>query len=119
MPERIVNSELYILFTKVLIPSFLTILAGIAIEAKNGLMKISPLNIFLSMTIGLTGAYICSEFIFERLEGGQATLAISLTTLLSEKIGKFILLKLPIDSFLTALVEGLFDYISNLFKIKK
>lgn len=119
MSERIVNSEFYILLTKVLIPSFLTITSGIFIEVKNGIMKVSVFNVAMSYVVGMTGAYISSEIVFENLKGGQASLAIAFITLLSKSIGTFILTKLPIDYFLIAIFEGLFDYLSNIFKVKK
>lgn len=119
MPEKTITSELYILLTKVLLPSILTITAGIFIEIKNGTMKASAFNIAMSYIVGMTGAYLFSEIIFQHFKDGQATLAISFITLLSKSIGSFILTKLPIDSLLMAIFEGFFEYLSNIFKIKK
>lgn len=119
MPEKIVNSEFYVLLTKVLIPSFLTITAGIFIEVKNGIMKVSAFNVAMSYVIGLTGAYLFGGIILKNFVPEQAILMISFVSLLSKSIGTFILTKLPIDSFLMAIFEGLFEYLSNIFKIKK
>jgi len=46
-------------------------------------------------------------------------IVIALIAITSEKIGDFIIYKLNIDMFLTAIVDGFFEYLSNIFKIKK
>lgn len=119
MPERIVNSELYIFLTKIIFPAFLAVGVKLAIEMKKNKSKISFFNIFLSMLIGVGGAYFSSGVVLKNFSPENVPIVIALIAITSEKIGEFIIYKLNVDLFLTALVEGLFDYISNIFKIKK
>ena len=119
MPERIVNNELYIFLTKIIFPAFLAVGVKIAIEMKKNKSKISFFNIFLSMVIGVGGAYFSSEAVLKNFDSENVPIAIALIAITSEKIGEFIIYKLNIDLFLTAVFDGLFEYLSNIFKVKK
>ena len=119
MPERIINNEFYIFLTKIIFPAFLAIGVKIAIEMKKNKTKVSFLNIFLSMLIGVGGAYFSSSSILKNCDPENVPIAIALIAITSEKIGEFFIFKLNIDLFLTALIDGFFEYISNLFNIKK
>ena len=119
MPEKIINSELYIFLTKIIFPAFLAVGVKIAIEMKKNKSKISLFNVTLSMLIGVGSAYISSSFIMKNFSSENIPIVIALIAITSEKIGEFLIYKLNVDLFLTAIVEGFFDYVSNVFKIKK
>jgi len=119
MPERIVNNEFYVFLTKIIFPAFLAVGIKIAIEMKKNKTRVSFFNIFLSMLIGVGGAWLSSDIVLRNCETQNVPIAIALIAITSEKIGDFIIYKLNIDMFLTAVVDGFFEYLSNIFKIKK
>jgi len=119
MPERIINNELYVFLTKIIFPAFLAIGVKIAIEMKKNKTKVSFLNIFLSMVIGVGGAYFSSSSVLKNCSPENVPIVIALIAITSEKIGEFMIYKLNVDLFLTAIFEGLFEYLSNIFKMKK
>ena len=119
MPQRLIDNELYIFITKIIFPSFLAICVKIALEMKNSKNKITLLNVTLSMIIGISGAYFSSGFILNNFETHHVPIAIAVIAMTSEKICGFIIYKLNVDAFLTAIFEGFFEYLSNIFKIKK
>lgn len=119
MPERIINNELYVFLTKIIFPAFLAVGVKIAIEMKKNKTKISFFNIFLSMVIGVGGAYFSSSAVLKNCSPENVPIIIALIAITSEKIGEFLIYKLNVDLFLTAIFEGLFEYLSNIFKIKK
>ncbi|APZ82899.1 hypothetical protein [Flavobacterium phage FL-1] len=115
MPEKVINSEFYQFFIKILFPAFLAVGLKIAIEMKKTKTKVSILNIFLSIIIGVGGAVLTSGAIqayFSKDVG--VPIVIGLVAILSEKIGEFIIYKLNVDIFLTAATEAFFDFILNL-----
>jgi len=119
MPERIVNNEFYIFLTKIIFPAFLAVGIKIAIEMKKNKSRVSFFNIFLSMLIGVGGAWLSSDIVLRNCDSQNVPIVIALIAITSEKIGEFIIYKLNVDMFLTAIVDGFFEYISNIFKIKK
>lgn len=119
MPEKVLQEEFSELFIKILFPAFLTVAVGVAIEMKNDKSKVSTLNAFLSFIIGIFGAYLFSGIIFENFTGGAVTLAVSAVTLLAEKIAKFVMYKLNIDVFLTAIVEAAYEWLSKFLPKKQ
>lgn len=119
MPEKIVQSEFYQFFIKILFPAFLAVGFKIAIEMKKTKMKVSILNIILSLIIGVGGAVITSGLVqayFSKDVG--VPIVIAVIAILSEKIGEFLIYKLNVDIFLTAVTESFFDFILNLRKRK-
>ncbi len=119
MPERIVNNEFYIFLTKIIFPAFLAVGIKIAIEMKKNKSRVSFFNIFLSMLIGVGGAWLSSDIVLRNCEPQNVPIVIALIAITSEKIGDFIIYKLNVDMFLTAIVDGFFEYISNIFKARK
>lgn len=119
MPERFQQTELYIFLTKIIFPAFLAVGVKLAIEMKRSKNKISLLNVVLSMLIGVGGAYLASGVVIHNCKEEHVPLAIALIAMSSEKIGGWIIFKLNFDTFLTALFEGFFQYISNVFNTKK
>lgn len=119
MPERIVNNEFYIFLTKIIFPAFLAVGIKIAIEMKKNKSRVSFFNIFLSMLIGVGGAWLSSDIVLRNCETQNVPIVIALIAITSEKIGEFIIYKLNVDMFLTAIVDGFFEYVSNIFKSRK
>ena len=100
MPEQILNNEFLKFMTKIIIPATITTAVAIAIDVKNNISKVSWLTIFMSMIIGLGGAYLAGDYIMENLHGGQVTLAVSAVTMLTEKTFKFVIHKFEFDKFI-------------------
>jgi len=119
MPERIVTNEVYIFLTKIIFPAFLAVGIKIAIEMKKNKSKVSFFNIFLSMLIGVGGAWLSSGIVVKNCDPDNIPIIIALIAITSEKIGEFVIYKLNVDLFLTAIVDGFFEYLSNIFKVKK
>jgi len=115
MPEQILNNEFLKFMTKIIIPATITTAVAIAIDVKNNISKVSWLTIFMSMIIGLGGAYLAGDYIMENLHGGQVTLAVSAVTMLTEKTFKFFLHRLKVDEIL----QSFFDSLIEIFKPKK
>jgi len=116
MPERFVNNEFYIFLTKIIFPAFLAVGVKIAIEMKKNKTKITFFNVFASMLIGVTGAYLSSDLVIKNCQPENVPIIIALIAITSEKIGDFIIYKLNIDVFLMAVIDGFFD---TVLKIRK
>jgi hypothetical protein len=115
MPEKYLQSELCQFFIKILFPAFLAVGMKIAIEMKKTKAKVSVINIILSLIIGIGGAVIASGAVqsyFSKEVGVPIVTAI--IAIMSEKIGEWLIYKLNIDNFLTALADMCFDFILNL-----
>jgi len=119
MPESIVNNEFYIFLTKIIFPAFLAVGIKIAIEMKKNKTRVSFFNIFLSMLIGVGSAWLSSDIVLNNCDVDNVPIVIALIAITSEKIGEFLIYKLNVDLFLTAVFDGFFEYLSNIFKIKK
>ena len=119
MPERLLQSEYYILLTKILFPAFLAVGIKLAVEMKKTKTKISIFNISLSMIIGVGGAYLSSHLVRSNFSEESVPAIIALVAITSDKIGEFLIYKLNIDLFLTSLFDGFFQYISDMFNRKK
>lgn len=116
MPEKLVQQEFSELFVKILLPAFLTVTIGIAVDMKNRKSKISFINVLLSFIIGVAGPYLMSGLISEIWSGGKFTVAICISALLTEKIVKFIMNELNVDLFLKAFFEYFYLKIKTIFK---
>lgn len=114
MPEKLIQSEFYQFFIKILFPAFIAVGIKIAIEMKRNKSKISYLNVFLSMLIGVGGAYLCSDWVRSTFHENNVSIVIAVIAILSDKIGEFMIYKLNIDGFLTALFNSFFDFILKL-----
>lgn len=111
MPEKVLTSEFYTMLSKIIFPAFLAVGVKLAIEMKKNKTKISFFNIGLSMLIGVGGAYISSGLVQKNCTSEYVPIAIALIAITSEKIGEFLIYKLNVDIFLTALVDTFFDAI--------
>lgn len=118
MPEKYLQSELYIFLTKIIFPAFMAVGIKIAIEMKTNKIKASILNVTLSMIIGVGSAYISSGIVQKEVATEYIPMVIALIAMTAEKIGQWIIYKLNVDNFLTALSNMIFDFILNL-KVKK
>jgi len=116
MPDKLVQQEFSELVTKILLPAFLTVAVGVAIEMKNNRSNVSFLNALLSFIIGISGAYLASGLLAEFFKDGAFTIALCTTTLLTEKIVKFIMFKFDVDIFLMAVLEYLFNKLKSVLK---
>ena len=118
MRDKIIqeNSEL---FVKILFPAFLAVGIKIAIEMKKNKTRVSFFNILLSIIIGVGGAYFSSGYVLNNCNDQNIPIAIALIAITSEKIGEFLIFKLNVDVFLTAVFDGFFMYMSNIFTPKK
>lgn len=119
MPDKILNSEFYIFLTKIIFPAFLAVGIKIAIEMKKTKSRVSFLNIALSMLIGVGGAWLSSDTVLANCGPAKVPIVIALIAITSEKIGDFVIYKLNVDGFLTAVVDGFFEYLINIFKARK
>jgi hypothetical protein len=119
MPERITNSEYYIFLTKIIFPAFLAVGIKIAIEMKKNKTRVNFFNICLSMIIGVGGAWLSSDLVLSSCDVNNVPIVIALIAITSEKIGEFLIYKLNVDLFLTAVFDGFFEYLSNIFKVKR
>lgn len=115
MPDKILQNEFYIFLTKIIFPAFLAVGVKIAIELKRNNFKISFFNVCLSMVIGVGGAYISSDYVVNHFAKDYISVVIALIAITSEKIGEFLIYKLNVDLFLTALTDS---FISILTKKK-
>lgn len=118
MPEKILQNEFYIFLVKFIFPAFVAVGIKLAIEMKKNNSRISWFNVVLSMIIGVGGAWLSSGVVQKLIQSDFIPVVIAVIAILSEKIGEFLIYKFNVDLFLTAIVDGAFDYISNIFKRK-
>src|SRR6478735_5473243 len=85
MPEKLIQSEFYQFFIKILLPAFLAVGLKIAIEMKSSKTKVTALNVFLSMIIGVGGAYICSDWVRSYFDADNVSIVIALIAITSDK----------------------------------
>lgn len=116
MPEKFADNEIYIFITKIIFPAFLAVGVKLAIEMKKNKTKISFFNIALSMLIGVGGAYISSGLVQKNCDPEFIPVVIALIAITSEKIGEFLIYKMNVDLFLTAILDTFFDSILKLRK---
>ena len=70
------------------------------------------------MIIGVGSAYISSGIVQKEVSIEYIPMVIALIAMTAEKIGQWVIYKLNVDNFLTALSNMIFDFILNL-KVKK
>lgn len=108
MPDKILNNEFIAFMTKIIIPAFITTAVAIAIDVKNDVSKVSWLTIFMSIIIGVGGAWLAGDLIMEKFKGGEIPVAVAIVTSLTEKVFKFIIHKFKVDQVLTAIFDSVF-----------
>ena len=106
MPEKSTIQE--ILFT-----AFLAVGVKIAIEMKRTKSKISIFNIVLSMIIGVGTAYLSSGLVIKYFRNEWLAIVIAIIAILSEKIGEFLIYKLNVDIFLSAIIDVVLSTITK------
>lgn len=116
MPEKYLNTEIYHLFTKIIVPAFLAVLIKISIQIKMQKTKVTFINACLSLITGVSMAYLASGLVSSNFDKDTTPIVIALIALLSEKIGHYVIYKVNIDVFITAAIDGFFQYIINLRK---
>ncbi len=118
MPEKTFLTELYEFSLKILLPAFVGIGIKAAIEMKKTNTRVSAWNVFLSLIIGVGGAYISSDWVISIIDENWTSTVIALIAITSDKIGEFFIYKFNVDAFLTAVTDSFFDFLLN-FKNKK
>jgi len=118
MPEKILQNEIYTFLVKFIFPAFIAVGIKLAIEMKKNNSRISWFNVSLSMIIGVGSAYLSSSVVQKLIEVDYIPVVIAIIAIISEKIGEFLIYKFNVDIFLTALVDGFFDWVSTSFKRK-
>lgn len=116
MMKSFLESDFFQLFVKILIPAIFGVGIKIAVEMKRDKTKVSIFNVCLSMFVGVGGAYLMSGIIQNEIPANYQSVAIAFIAIISDKIAEFVIYKLNVDTFLTALFDGFFNWISNTFK---
>jgi len=119
MTTKILESELLQFILKIIFPAFIGVGMKIAIEMKKDSTKVSIFNVCLSMFVGVGGAYLSSGFVQGEIPLQYQSIAIAFVAIISDKIAEFVIYKFNVDIFLTAFFDGLFSWISNMFKTNK
>lgn len=118
MVQKITDSDFFQFCVKFIIPAVFGIGIRVAIEMKKDKSKISFFNVCLSMFIGVAGAVISSGLVQRNFIDDYIPVVIAFIAIITDKIAEYVIYKLNVDIFLSALFDGLFDMISNTFKRK-
>lgn len=118
MIQKLTDSDFFQFFVKILIPAFFGVGIKIAIEMKKDKTKVSLFNVCLSMFVGVGGAYVFSGLVQSTFGIDYQPIVIAFLAIITDKIAEYIIYKWNIDLFLSAVFDGLFDYIGNVFKKK-
>lgn len=70
-------------------------------------------DIFLSMIIGVGGAYISSDYVQHNISREYISIVIAVIAITAEKIGEFLIYKLNVDLFLTAFVDSMISVLTK------
>lgn len=111
MSEKLINNDFVTFFTRVLLPAIIAVGMKIAIEVKILKTKVTLFNIFLSMFVGLGMAYLSSDLVMNNFEKEQVSLVFALIAITSEKIVAYLILKMNVDAFMSAILNMVFDTI--------
>ena len=99
-------------FYKTFIPSIIAVGVSLAIQIKVG-KKVTFLSGILSAIIGVGSAYMASDFVHNNFEDHQTVIAISLITLIGEKIGYWLIFQFKISEFLDSIATAIKDFVVN------
>jgi len=102
VPENIWN-----FIVKVLLVSLLAIGIKIAVQMKKG--KITLVNAFLSVIIGVGSAMLCGNAILHYFSNYWATIAIAIVTIVGEKIATWLIYEFKVDK----LMEDFLKYLTR------
>lgn len=116
--QKLTDSDFFQFFVKILIPAIFGVGIKIAIEMKKDKTKVSFFNVCLSMFVGVAGAYISSGLVQSSFGINYQPIVIAFIAIITDKIAEYVIYKWNVDLFLSAVFDGLFDYISNIFKRK-
>lgn len=118
MMQKLTDSDFFQFFVKILIPAIFGVGIKIAIEMKKDKTKVSFFNVCVSMFVGVAGAYICSGLVQSSFSREYQPIVIAFIAIITDKIAEYVIYKWNIDLFLSAVFDGLFDFLSNTFKRK-
>ena len=105
MPDRFLNTDFYQFFTKILIPAIIGISLKVAVQMKK--TRLSLLNVLLSFITGIATAIIFSNLVKVHVPQDYQSVCIAILAISGEKIGDWIVYKLRVDDFLTAVFDAL------------
>ena len=118
MPEKILQNEFYIFLVKFIFPAFVAVGIKLAIEMKKNNSRISWFNVALSMIIGVGGAWLSSGIVQKLIDLEYIPVVIAVIAIISEKIGEFFIYRFNVDIYITSIIDGFINTISNTFKTK-
>lgn len=118
MVQKFTDSDFFQFFVKILIPAIFGVGIKIAIEMKKDKTKVSFFNVCVSMFVGVAGAYIFSGVVQKNFGEDYQSVVIAFLAIITDKIAEYVIYKFNVDIFLSALFDGLFDFLSNTFKRK-
>lgn len=121
MPERLQDlpTEIYSFFLKIIFPAIVGVGIKIAVEMQIDSKKISWVNVVLSFVIGVGMAYLFNGVILKHFDEDYVPLAIGLVAIIGKEFAVYLIYKLNIDTFLTALINAGQDFILSVFKKKQ
>lgn len=99
------NTDFYQFLTKILIPAIIGISLKVAVQMKR--TKLSFLNVLLSFITGICTAWMFSGLIHNNVPSDYQSISIAILAISGEKIGDWIVYKLRVDDFLTAVFDAI------------
>ena len=105
MPDRLMNTDFYQFLTKILIPAIIGISLKVAVQMKR--TKLSFLNVLLSFITGICTAWMFSGIIHSNVPTDYQPVSIAIIAISGEKIGDWLVYKLRIDDFLSAIIDAI------------
>lgn len=100
-----IPEEIYLIFTKTIVPALVAISVGLAVKMKK--VRVSIKEAFLSIVIGVGFALLLGGWIHETFEDNMGTMVIALVTITGEKIGYWLVFKFDFDRIGQALQDML------------
>lgn len=100
------KDELLAFFVKLIFPAFVGVSIRLGILKKNK-HKLTFFKVMLSYTVGIGSVYLAYPIIQEHVKEEFIPFFIATTSMSSEKIAEYLIIKWNADSFISALIEEL------------